>query len=158
MAPVKHGAYVDGKPTKLYRVWLTMRSRCNNPKILHFHRYGGRGIKVCERWDDFANFRADMGEPPGPGYSLDRFPDGDGHYEPGNVRWATKEQQSNNRSSNRNITLPDGREMSVSKAAREMKISRLTLQYRVKAGWPADKWFSEPDMSVSQFKPGENGR
>ena len=156
MAPVKHGAYVNGKPTRLYRIWLAMRSRCNNPKTTYYHRYGGRGIRVCARWDDFANFRTDMGDPPDPSYSLDRFPNKDGDYEPMNVRWATTEEQANNKGNNRLIFLPDGRKMSVSKAAREMGISRLTLQHRVENDWPKDRLFSTPDNSITRFKKGEN--
>lgn len=145
MAPVKHGAYANGKPTKLYRVWLTMRSR---------YRYGGRGIKVCERWDDFENFKNDMGEPPGPGYSLDRHPNGDGNYEPGNVRWATDEEQANNKASVRLVTLPDGRQMSVSRAAREMKVSIFAVKARVRRGWPDDRLFEPVDPEGGRLKKG----
>jgi hypothetical protein len=72
-----------------------MRHRCRNPNGKDFKYYGGRGIRVCERWSDFTNFLADMGERP-PGQSLDRI-DNDGNYEPGNVRWATRKQQRANR-------------------------------------------------------------
>jgi hypothetical protein len=155
MAPVKHGAYVNGKPTKLYRVWLTMRSRCNNPKVDSYHRYGGRGIRVCERWDDFSNFKSDMGDPPGPGYSLDRFPNGDGNYEPGNVRWATDEDQANNKDAVHLVTLPDGRRMSVSKAARTMKISVFAVKARINRGWPDDRLFEPVDPEGGRIKKGE---
>jgi hypothetical protein len=69
-----------------------MRQRCTNPNQPHYPRYGGRGIHVCERWQDFANFIADMGEPPDPAYTLERL-DNDGDYEPGNVVWATRTEQ-----------------------------------------------------------------
>jgi len=86
----------NGKVHPLYQIWASMLQRCNNPNNPAYHNYGGRGIKVCERWYDFNNFLADVGERPHPDRSLDRYPNNDGHYEPGNVRWATAEQQRNN--------------------------------------------------------------
>ncbi len=80
-----------------YQSWAAMLSRCTNPNAHAYESYGGRGITVCERWCDFASFYADMGDRPGPEYSIDRFPNNDGNYEPGNCRWATPKQQANNR-------------------------------------------------------------
>lgn len=78
--------------TPTYSSWIHMRDRVLNPKHVHYDRYGGRGITICERWDKFKNFLADMGERP-TGKTLDRYPDPDGNYEPDNCRWATPEEQ-----------------------------------------------------------------
>jgi hypothetical protein len=83
--------------TPTQRSWDRMKQRCYDPKHKAYANYGGRGIQVCDRWrNDFKAFLADMGERP-PGTSLDRHPDPDGSYEPGNCRWATPLQQRHNR-------------------------------------------------------------
>jgi hypothetical protein len=91
----KHG--LSGTPE--HRNWRNMIDRCGNPKCKYYPRYGGRGIKVCERWlgpDGFANFYADMGPKPSPAHSIDRV-NNDAGYEPGNCKWATKAEQARNR-------------------------------------------------------------
>lgn len=90
-----HGQSRVGHRTKTFDRWKGMRARCRDPKHKSYVNYGGRGISVCERWSDFRNFVADMGEAP-EGMLLDRI-NNDGNYEPGNCRWVDPKQSANNR-------------------------------------------------------------
>jgi hypothetical protein len=119
--------------TPEYTAWVNMISRCENPKLKHFAIYGGRGIRVCERWrDSYENFLADMGRRPSSGHSLDRI-DGDGNYEPGNCRWATYTEQQRNRGNNVRVTI-GGESMTLPEWEERTGIGRSTIKQRIAAG------------------------
>ncbi len=122
-----------------YRIWQGMLSRCLLPTNYAYDRYGGRGIKVCERWRTFANFYADMGDRPH-GKSLDRI-NNDGDYEPGNVRWATTLEQAHNcRTGKRErIITFNGKTQSLAKWAKEVGIQRPALVRRLDRGIPLEE-------------------
>lgn len=91
----KHGFKRRDSAHELYGIWAVMRGRCNNPENKSYKHYGGRGISVCERWNDFKMFAKDMGDRP-EGLSIDRI-NNDGDYEPSNCKWSTAVEQANNR-------------------------------------------------------------
>lgn len=142
----KHGHNAvaqNGAPTPTYVSWMGMMERCYNPQdYAHYPRYGGTGVQVCDRWHDFRHFLADMGERP-TGHTLDRFPNPQGNYEPGNCRWATPRQQANNRRNTRTLTF-EGRTQSLSAWAEERGMRLQLLQDRYRDGWDAARILTTP--------------
>lgn len=126
-----------------YLTWKGMRQRCSAQAGPDYERYARRGIEVCSRWHDFANFLADMGKKPSPQHSLDRWPDRDGNYGPDNCRWATPTEQSRNRDIVRTIQV-DGEEMPLTEASLRTGIKVATLRARLRAGWDCDRAISTP--------------
>lgn len=116
-----------------------MRARCYNPKHNRFHLYGKLGVNVCARWlASFENFYSDVGARPTPEYSLDRFPNKNGNYEPGNVRWATSTEQSNNRRSNKTLEFA-GESRTLAEWERLKGLPRGCLHSRLKSGWSIER-------------------
>ncbi len=105
---LKHGHNSKAGPSPTYRSWFNMLTRCRNPNVKAYLRYGACGITVCDRWQTFENFLSDMGERPSLEHSIDRYPNGLGSYEPGNCRWATRSAQCRNRKSSRPVVRSDG--------------------------------------------------
>lgn len=125
----KHGLWSN----PVFNIWANMISRCYNKKNNRYSRYGGRGIKVCERWKDVSNFVADMGATFKEGLTIDRI-NNDGNYEPSNCQWSTRARQ--NRNYSRNVILHhDGKSMCVVDWASELNLNPKLIYERKKAGW-----------------------
>jgi hypothetical protein len=136
-ASLSHGHAKRGMTSRTYRAWSNMHTRCQNPSNNRFEHYGGRGILVCERWNDFENFLADMGEVP-PGLTLERD-DVNGDYQPGNRRWAFNHEQQNNKRNNRRIEFR-GETRTLSQWARRLGIPDGTIPNRLgQLGWPVER-------------------
>ncbi len=127
-----------------YKVWSRMKDRCGNPKNHKWADYGGRGIRVCPRWEiSFEAFLSDIGPRPSSKHSIDRFPDPNGGYEPGNCRWATAGQQARNKRNS--IYLEhNGRRVMLVDLAAEFGLGYDLLAGRLRMGWPLDRALSAP--------------
>jgi len=123
-----------------YARWRGMINRCTNPNVDAYPWYGGRGIKVCQRWTNYDNFIADMGIPP-KGMDLDRI-DPDGDYEPMNCRWVSHSENCMNTSANRRIEW-QGRRQTLTEWSRETGIAMSTIFNRLKRNYPLDLVFSK---------------
>lgn len=121
----------------MYRTWAGMLSRCRNPNDMWYHRYGGRGIKVCERWHDFANFYADVGDRP-EGHTLDRI-DNNGGYTPENVRWATHVQQAKTKTQTDRYIAALGKTRTVTEWARKIGVDPGVIHMRLHRGWTEEQ-------------------
>jgi len=128
-AHTKHG----GSWRPEYKVWKALRRRCLCSTDKQYHDYGGRGIKVCQAWDDFSVFFNDVGPRPSAAHSIDRI-DNEKGYEPGNVRWATHQQQNSNTRRNRYVSIY-GRGMTVAEAAAYYCVPASRILHRLNAGW-----------------------
>ena len=118
-----------------------MIARCTNENYKGYKNYGGRGIQV--KFASFDEFYACVGNRPSGDHSLDRFPDQNGHYEPGNVRWATLIEQGRNKRNNRRIVYQD-QEMTLAEASERFGIGFTTLDERLKADWDVEKALKTP--------------
>lgn len=136
-----HGQYLGGKVTREIRCWQHIKDRCYNPNNNAYKNYGGRGIKICERWlESFDNFLEDLGRCP-KGMSIERI-DNNGNYEPGNVKWGTVKEQANNKRNNISITY-NGETKNLAGWAIRLGISRFVLSNRLK------KWNNDVERAFN---------
>lgn len=126
-----------------------MKDRCENENARAYVNYGARGIKVCDRWQEFANFLADMGERP-KDMSLGRL-DNEGNYKPGNCTWQTREEQNNNTRQNFFVTYRD-ETLTVAQWAKKLGVSRKALYFRLRNGWATNDAFEIPFDDLAEVR------
>jgi len=124
-----------------YKVWAGMKGRCADKKQ---KSHGGRGITVCERWQSFENFYADMGPRPSDKHSIERI-DNDGNYEPSNCRWATLSEQMRNTRRNRIVEFR-GEKRTISEWAVITGLTHKLITWRLNNGWPAEDALTTPNV------------
>jgi len=147
--PVEMHAVLPRSYRPEYRIWMAMRQRCSAPRNQNFHAYGGR-VQVCPEWaGSFDQFYQDMGSRPSPRHSLDRI-NNEGDYKPGNVRWATPQQQSRNTSRTRFITA-FGQTKPLTQWAEQLGITPQSLVYRIDQ-WGIEAAVSRPESKHQPYK------
>lgn len=138
-----HGQTKQGKFSREYTSWAGAKKRCTNPKDRNYRHYGGRGIRMCDRWSkDFAAFFADMGPCP-EGMEIDRV-DVNGDYKPCNCRWATLSQQALNKRNTKYVEMFDGAKRPLMEVCREMGVDYFVVYSRLKNGWTLGRAIAAP--------------
>lgn len=125
-----------------YAVWKSMRQRCNNPKSTFYCRYGGRGITICDEWNDFSKFYSDMGSRPSPAHTLERK-NNNGNYCKANCEWATRAEQSVNTSHCVYLEF-DGQILTMSQWTRKLSLPKGLIFGRLRKGWSVNRTLTEP--------------
>lgn len=134
--------------TKVYVTWCQMIARCLDQNSISYKNYGGRGISICDRWRQFNNFFADMGDRPFKNAQIDRI-DNEGNYEPGNCKWSTPAENALNRRSTRYITY-NGETLAIAQWTKRFGIARSTLQNRLNRGWSVEKALTESPKPINK--------
>lgn len=142
--------------TATWKRWVGMRRRCLDVNGKDYPQYGGNGIKIADRWGDYDAFLADVGECPSPKYSLDRFPNCKGNYEPGNVRWASSSEQARNKWLTVFLTH-NGKRQPLATWAEELGVSYCALHSRLERCWPVSRIFGQP-FSPREIRVSFNGK
>ncbi len=137
--------------TPTYLSWIRLRARCNDPKNQKYPKYGGRGIKVCDRWQSsFSNFLADMGERPGREFTIERK-EVDGDYEPENCIWLPAKDQGRNKTCSVYVEY-EGHEVLLLDLCAELGLDRNRTYQRLKLGWPLEKAISSPVRKTAKYR------
>lgn len=144
----KHGFSKPGNLHPLYAIWREIRARCNDPKRAAYPNYGGRGIKLCEKWNDFQNFYDDMFPTWTKGLTVERIDVNKG-YSPENCRWATRTEQARNKRNNKNFTI-NGQTKCLTEWCEIFQIEYSPVQHRLNDGWDIETALKTP---VKEYKP-----
>lgn len=144
------------KRSRLYHVWYGMKRRCENPQDTNYHKYGGRGIRVCKEWSDnyeaFVDWAIEAGYDPNSKHkecTLDRI-DNNGNYEPSNCRWANMTVQSNNRRNSVLVTYC-GETLTIAQWAKRVGLSHGTLLNRINQGWDIEIALTTPSAKGNRW-------
>jgi hypothetical protein len=128
----------ESRLTPEHALWIRMKQRCGNPNHSHYSYYGARGITVCQEWlDSYEAFLAHVGRRPSEKHSLERI-ENNGNYEPGNVKWATKTEQMNNRRTNHFVEWK-GQRLTIAQWSRAIGVPFSTIKTRLKRGWTVER-------------------
>lgn len=131
-----------------YKIWHGMKKRCEDPSSISYPRYGGRGIRICKRWQRFERFYGDMGPRPSTEHSIDRINPA-GNYSPKNCRWATPQEQSENR---RNTYKIGSEKLTLKEACRRNQIRYKAVHHRISRGWDIANALSTPVRKLIRKK------
>ena len=146
----------DCRQVRLYRIWCVMRNRCSNPNHSEYHRYGARGISVCQEWESYETFKSwALTNGYDDTLTIDRI-DTNGNYTPDNCRWATIKEQSNNRRTCHMLTY-NGKTQTLMEWAEETGLSRRAITQRLKSGWSPEATLTTPLKTAKcqhMFNPG----
>lgn len=154
---LKHGHARFGQPpSNTFSSWNDAKQRCFNSKHRSFHHYGGRGITMCDRWiSSFGNFLADMGDCP-PGLTIERH-DVNGHYEPGNCRWAPKKDQTRNKRNSHFLEF-NGQRLTIAEWSERTGLQARRINFRIAAGWPVSEALTLPPDAIGNRRRLLKGR
>lgn len=143
-ANIRHGMH----GTRIYRIWLKMKERCCNPRNNRYKYYGAKGIRVCDKWQNFEGFYEDMGPTYREGLTIDRKDLNKGYYKE-NCRWSTSIEQANNKSINHLVAF-NGETDTMANMARKYNLSFSTLKHRLQRGWDVGKALTTPQRNIKR--------
>jgi hypothetical protein len=146
----KHGEKGNNGASPEYTSWSAMKARCKNPNLKEYPHYGGRGITVCESWQSYENFLADMGRRPTLQHTIDRIDVHQGYFKE-NCRWATAIEQANNRTRQTYIEI-DGVQQTQAQWLRQFNVKKATFKTRLRNGWDVQTALTHPVRPKTQAK------